>query len=145
ATDGVAVIVGDVMGGNWRGLLGTASEAWRAATHTDNNPRIHVVANLPYYISMAIIERLMMLGDRIFDMTLMLQSEVVERITSPPGSRDYGYLSVLVQYHCHAAKPSDVPPGAFRARPKVQSAILRCIVRERPAVDVTDEARFFAL
>ena len=145
ATDRVAIIEADVMAVNWNELLDSASEAWRAATHTDGKPRIRVVANLPYYISTAIIERLMMLGDRIFDMTLMLQSEVVERITSPPGSRDYGYLSVLVQYHCYAAKLFDVPPGAFRPRPKVQSAILRLIVRERPAVDVTDEARFFAL
>ena len=145
ATDRVAIIAADVMAVNWNELLDSASEAWRTATHTDGEPRIRVVANLPYYISTAIIERLMMLGDRIFDMTLMLQSEVVERITSPPGSRDYGYLSVFVQYHCHAAKLFDVPPEAFRPRPKVQSAILRLIVRERPAVDVTDEARFFAL
>ncbi|HKP12039.1 MAG TPA: rRNA adenine dimethyltransferase family protein, partial [Blastocatellia bacterium] len=102
-------------------------------------------ANLPYYISTAIIERLMALGKRVTDMTLMLQSEVVERITSPPGGREYGYLSVLVQYHCQASKLFDVPPSAFRPQPKVQSAILRLSVRERPAVGVSDEARFFAL
>jgi 16S rRNA (adenine1518-N6/adenine1519-N6)-dimethyltransferase len=145
ATDRVAIIEADVMAVNWHELLDSASEAWRSATHRDGEPRIRVVANLPYYISTAIIERLMLLGDRIFDMTLMLQSEVVERITSPPGSREYGYLSVLVQYHCHAAKLFDVSPEAFRPRPKVQSAILRLVVREQPAVDVTDEARFFAL
>jgi len=82
---------------------------------------------------------------RVAGLKQQMESEVVERITSPPGNRDYGYLSVLVQYHCHAAKLFDVPPEAFRPRPKVQSAILRLIVRERPAVDVTDEARFFAL
>jgi 16S rRNA (adenine1518-N6/adenine1519-N6)-dimethyltransferase len=145
AADRVAIVEADAMAVNWNELLDSASEGWRAATHTDDQPRIRVVANLPYYISTPIIERLMALGDHIFDMTLMLQSEVVERITSPSGSRDYGYLSVLVQYHCHAAKLFDVPPDAFRPRPKVQSAILRLVVRERPAVDVADEARFFAL
>jgi 16S rRNA (adenine1518-N6/adenine1519-N6)-dimethyltransferase len=143
--DRVAIIEADAMAVNWDVLLDSASRSWRAATHTDGTPRIRVVANLPYYISTAIIERLMGLGQRIFDMTLMLQSEVVGRVTSPPGSREYGYLSVLVQYHCHAAKLFDVPPGAFHPRPKVQSAILRLVVGERPAVDVTDEAKFFAL
>lgn len=145
AAERVAIIEADAMAVDWNALLDSASEEWRTATHADGRPRMRVVANLPYYISTPIIERLMRLGDRLFDMTLMLQSEVVERITSPPGSRDYGYLSVLVQYHCHAAKLFDVPASAFRPRPKVQSAILRLTVREQPAVDITDEARFFAL
>jgi 16S rRNA (adenine1518-N6/adenine1519-N6)-dimethyltransferase len=145
ATDRVAIIEADAMAVDWNELLDSASEGWRTATRMDGKPRIRVVANLPYYISTPIIERLMRLGDRLFDMTLMLQSEVVQRITSPPGSRAYGYLSVLVQSHCHAAKLFDVPASAFRPRPKVQSAILQLIVRERPAINVTDEARFFAL
>ena len=75
----------------------------------------------------------------------MLQNEVVERIASEPGSRDYGYLSALAQYHCIATKLFEVPPSAFTPAPKVQSAILKLKVRERPAVDVADEAKFFAL
>ena len=145
AADRVAIVESDALAVNWAALLDTASDAWRAATRADGRPRIRMVANLPYYISTAIIERLMTLGPRLFDMTLMLQSEVVERITSPPGSRAYGYLSVLVQYYCRAAKWFDVPASAFHPRPKVQSAILHLSVRERPAVEVADEARFFAL
>ena len=119
---------------------GVKKPNWRLVWMT-GEPRVHVVANLPYYISTPIIERLMAAGRRIFDMTLMLQSEVVERISSPPGSRQYGYLSVLVQYHCHATKLFEVPPGAFRPRPKVQSAILRLVVRQRPAVEIADRVR----
>jgi len=145
AADRVAIIEADALAVDWNGLLDTASGNWRGVTGREGEPRRRVVANLPYYISTPIIERLMAVGPRIFDMTLMLQSEVVERISSPPGSREYGYLSVLVQYHCHATKLFEVPPGAFRPRPKVQSAILRLVVRERPAVEVADRARFFAL
>jgi 16S rRNA (adenine1518-N6/adenine1519-N6)-dimethyltransferase len=145
AANRVTIVEADALAVNWEELLDRASTAWRRATGLTGSPRIRVVANLPYYISTAVIERLMRLGRRLFDMTLMLQSEVVERITSPPGSRDYGYLSVLVQYHCHATKLFAVPPAAFSPRPKVQSAILRLVVREQPAVDVGDEARFFAL
>ena len=145
AADRVAIVEADALALNWNELLDTASRAWREVTGREGEPRNRVVANLPYYISTPIIERLMALGRRISDMTLMLQSEVVERISSPPGSREYGYLSVLVQYHCDATKLFEVPPGAFRPRPKVQSAILRLVVRERPAVDVADAARFFAL
>jgi 16S rRNA (adenine1518-N6/adenine1519-N6)-dimethyltransferase len=145
SSDRVAIVEADALAVDWNELLDSASDAWRAATHLDGLPRIRVVANLPYYISTPIIERLMALRGRIFDMTLMLQSEVVDRITSPPGSREYGYLSVLVQYYCQAAKLFTVPPGAFRPPPKVQSAILRLTVREHPAVNITDEAKFFAL
>lgn len=144
-TDRVAIIEADALAVDWEALLDSARASWQAVTALAGLPRVRVVANLPYYISTPIIERLMTLGGRLFDMTLMLQSEVVERIASPPGSRDYGYLSVLVQYHCRAAKLFEVPPGAFRPRPKVQSAILRLTVRDRPAVCVDDEARFFAL
>ncbi len=78
-------------------------------------------------------------------MTLMLQKEVVERITSGPGSRDYGYLSVVVQYYCEASKLFLVPPTAFEPVPKVDSAVVRLAFRERPAVEVHDEAQFFAV
>jgi 16S rRNA (adenine1518-N6/adenine1519-N6)-dimethyltransferase len=145
AADPVDIVEADALAVNWDELLDRAIAGWRSAARDSGEPRVRVVANLPYYISTAIIERLMGLGNRLFDMTLMLQSEVVRRITSPPGSRDYGYLSVLVQYHCEAAKLFDVPAGAFHPRPKVESAILHLAVRRRPAVEVGDEARFFAL
>lgn len=141
----LSIIETDALKANWAELINNTADSWRKATLIEGDPRVRVVANLPYYISTPILERLMGLGRRIFDMTLMLQNEVVERITSAPGSRDYGYLSVLTQYHCAATKLFEVPPSAFKPAPKVQSAIARLVVRERPAVDVKDEAKFFWL
>ena len=107
--------------------------------------RVRVCANLPYYISTPIIERLLSPGRGLFDMTLMLQREVADRIVSEPGNRAYGYLSVMVQYYSLASKLFDVPPSAFTPSPKVWSAVIKLVVRERPAVEVADEAKFFAL
>ena len=107
--------------------------------------RVRVVANLPYYISTPIIERLLSPGRGLFDMTLMLQREVADRIVSEPGNKAYGYLSVMVQYYALASKLFDVPPSAFAPSPKIWSAVIRLVVRERPAVEVADEAKFFAL
>jgi len=107
--------------------------------------RVRVVANLPYYISTPIIERLLSPGRGLFDMTLMLQREVADRIVSEPGNRAYGYLSVMVQYYSLASKLFDVPPSAFTPSPKIWSAVIRLLVRERPAVEVADEEEFFAL
>ena len=107
--------------------------------------RVRVVANLPYYISTPILQKLIEHHDLIFDMTLMLQSEVVERITAAPGSRDYGYLSVLVQYYSETRKLLDVPPSAFRPIPQVQSSVMRLVMRNQPPVEVSNEEDFFAL
>jgi 16S rRNA (adenine1518-N6/adenine1519-N6)-dimethyltransferase len=87
----------------------------------------------------------MKLGGLIFDMTLMLQSEVVARITSGPGGREYGYLSILVAYYCEGTKLFEVPPTAFRPEPKVWSAVMRLAVRKEPVVEVDDEEGFFRL
>ena len=107
--------------------------------------RVRVVANLPYYISTSIIERLIRARRIVYDMTLMLQNEVADRITSEPGRKEYGSLSVLVQCYCIATKLFEVPPSAFKPAPKVQSAVVRLVVRERASVDVDDEDKFFAL
>jgi 16S rRNA (adenine1518-N6/adenine1519-N6)-dimethyltransferase len=117
-----------------------------SATGTELVPiRVRVVANLPYYISTAIIERLLTTRPGFFDLTLMLQEEVVDRIISQPGGRDYGFLSVLVQYYSDPVKMFVVPPNAFRPAPKVNSAIVRLAVRDTPAVEAVDETRFFQL
>ena len=141
----LSIVEADALEVNWIDLIIAATRSWQAVNAREDQPRIRVVANLPYYISTPIIERLIELRHRIFDMTLMLQNEVVERIASPPGSRDYGYLSVLAQYHSVATKLFEVPPSAFKPAPKVQSAIIRLAVRERPAIDIENEAKFFAL
>lgn len=104
-----------------------------------------VVANLPYYISTPILQRLIEHRACIREMTLMLQREVVERIMAKPGGKEYGYFSAFVQFYCEAEKLFDVPPGAFRPIPKVHSSVVRLRVREVPAAKVHDEAFFIEL
>ncbi len=104
-----------------------------------------VVANLPYNISTPILQRLIEHRRCVTEMTLMLQREVVERITAVPGGREYGYLSVLVQFYCEAEHLFDVPPSAFRPVPKVVSSVVRLKLRSEPAARVGDEALFVEL
>ena len=92
--------------------------------------RARVVANLPYNISTAILQRLIAERRCVSEMVLMLQREVVARITAPPGSTERGYLTVLVEAFCEASALFDVPPGAFRPVPKVWSTVARLRVRE---------------
>jgi 16S rRNA (adenine1518-N6/adenine1519-N6)-dimethyltransferase len=92
-----------------------------------------VVANLPYNISTAVLQRLLEQRRCVNEMVLMLQREVVERITAPPGSAERGYLTVLVEAFCEAEALFDVPPGAFRPVPKVWSTVARLHVREGAA------------
>jgi len=98
-----------------------------------------VVANLPYNISTAILQRLIAQRRCVTEMVLMLQREVVGRITARPGSTERGYLSVMVEAHCEAEALFDVPPGAFRPVPKVWSTVTRLTVRERPELEGVDE------
>jgi len=94
--------------------------------------RARVVANLPYNISTAILQRLIAQRRCVEEMVLMLQREVVARVTAPPGSTERGYLTVLVEAFCEAEALFDVPPGAFRPVPKVWSTVARLSVRESP-------------
>jgi 16S rRNA (adenine1518-N6/adenine1519-N6)-dimethyltransferase len=103
-----------------------------------------VVANLPYNISTAILQRLIEQRACVPEMVLMLQREVVERITAPPGSAERGYLTVLVEAFCDAEALFDVPPGAFRPVPKVWSTVARLRVRGG-VVDGFDERLFLRL
>ncbi|MBV9926728.1 MAG: ribosomal RNA small subunit methyltransferase A [Acidobacteria bacterium] len=88
-----------------------------------------VVANLPYNISTAILQRLVEQRACVPESVLMLQREVVERITAPPGSAERGYLTVLVAAFCESEALFDVPPGAFRPVPKVWSTVARLRAR----------------
>jgi len=99
-----------------------------------------VVANLPYNIGTAILQRLIEQRRCLTDMTLMLQREVVKRITAAPGSSARGFLSVFVEAYCEIEKLFEVGPQAFRPAPKVWSAVVH--LRTRPQIDakVKDEA-----
>ena len=103
---------------------------------------IRLVGNLPYNLSSPILFKALDAASVVRDMHFMLQKEVVERMAAAPGSKVYGRLSVMLQAYCEVIPLFDVPPGAFRPPPKVESAVVR--LRPFPAarVQVRDRARF---
>jgi 16S rRNA (adenine1518-N6/adenine1519-N6)-dimethyltransferase len=140
------IVQADALELDWDGALSQGERSWREIlTGAAGAPRVRIVANLPYYISSAIIARLLPLWGRLFDMTLMLQKEVVERITARPGGRDYGYLTVMVEYYATSTRLFNVGPSAFRPVPRVESSVVSILFREKPAVDVDDPDRFFRI
>jgi len=118
----LSIIEGDALNIDWNGLIDSAIEKWKetVAESSASTPRVRIVGNLPYYISTPILQMLIAGRKRIFDITVMLQDEVVDRIASPPGSREYGYLSVLVQFYCKVEKLFAVAPSAFKPAPAVR-------------------------
>ena len=97
-------------------------------THEEKSLRI--VGNLPYNISTPLLFHLISFQHLIQDMHFMLQKEVVDRICAQPSSKDYGRLSVMMQYYCHTEYLFKVSPGAFNPPPKVDSAIIRLVPRD---------------
>jgi len=102
-------------------------------------PSARVVANLPYNVGTAILQRLIEQGNCISEMTVMLQREVADRVTAAADSLERGYFSVYVEAYCKAEKLFDVSPQSFRPVPKVVSSVVRLRVREKIAADVKDE------
>ena len=102
--------------------------------------KARLVANLPYNISTAILQRLIAQRECFDEMVLMLQKEVVERVLAPAGTSDRGFISVLVEAYCETEKLFDVAPGAFRPPPKVWSSVIRVKFRPRINAEITDES-----
>ena len=107
--------------------------------------RIRLVGNLPYNISTPILFHVLEHAEAIVDMHFMLQKEVVDRMASAPGSKGYGRLSVMLQALCRVQPLFDVPPGAFRPPPKVDSAVVRLIPKPADQVGIVDFPLFEAL
>lgn len=106
---------------------------------------VKVVANLPYYVTTPIIAKLIK-GDYAFkSLTIMIQKEVAERIDAAPGGKDYGALTILVQYYCDTKIIRKVPPTAFVPQPKVDSIVIRLDKLDKPRVQVEDEELFFMI
>lgn len=101
-----------------------------------------VVANLPYSTGTAIVERILAAPERFPRVVVMLQREVAHRLAAEPGTRSYGSLSVLTALWAEARVEFDVPPSAFRPRPKVDSAVVRLDVAAEPRASVDDPAHF---
>jgi 16S rRNA (adenine1518-N6/adenine1519-N6)-dimethyltransferase len=102
-----------------------------------------LVANLPYNISTAILQKLISQRACFEELVLMLQREVVERLMAPAGTSDRGFISVLVEAYCETEKLFDVAPGAFRPPPKVWSSVMRLKFRPRIYTEVVDESVFW--
>jgi len=104
--------------------------------------KLRLVGNLPYNISTPLLFRVLDQHACIRDMLFMLQKEVVDRLSAAPGGKEYGRLSVMIQYRCAVEKLFGVPPGAFRPVPRVDSAVVRLTPHVAAPVSVNDPERF---
>jgi 16S rRNA (adenine1518-N6/adenine1519-N6)-dimethyltransferase len=128
---GVSVVEADVLKVDFSALADTAGAALR------------VVGNLPYNISTPILFHLLAVAPRVLDQHFMLQKEVVDRMAASPGGKEFGRLSVMLQWRYRIDALFDVPPEAFDPPPRVQSAVVRMLPLAQPPV--LDEARLSAL
>ncbi len=107
------------------------------------NNKCKVIANLPYYITSPIIMKLMEERTFIDTITLMVQNEVAQRIAASPGGKEYGILSIAVQYYSMPKIISKVPAASFLPKPAVDSAIIHLKIREKPPISIINEKLFF--
>lgn len=105
--------------------------------------RVSVVANLPYYVTTPILMKLLEEKLPLEHIVVMIQKEVAERMAASPGGKEYGSLSIAVQYYSEPELVCIVPRTVFIPQPNVESAVIRLKVRERPPVEVADEKHFF--
>ncbi len=117
----------------------------KLAQEQNQNRPFKVVANLPYYITTPIIMSLFEGNVPVDSITVMVQKEVAERMKEAPGSKEYGALSLAVQYYAKPEIVANVPPNCFLPRPKVGSAVIRLTRHKEPPVKVLDEKLMFAL
>ena len=117
----------------------------RLAQEKNGGRPIKVVANLPYYITTPIIMGLFESHVPIDSITIMVQKEVADRMKTGPGSKDYGALSLAVQYYADPQIVANVPPNCFMPRPKVGSAVIRLKRHAQPVVNLSDEKLMFRL
>ena len=108
---------GDVLNFDFETLLGESD--------TDEDEKLRVVGNLPYNISTPLLFKLLEYCAHLKDMHFMLQLEVVQRLAASPGSKNWGRLGIMTQFHCRVEHLFDVPPSAFHPAPAVQSAVVR--------------------
>ena len=117
----------------------------KLAEEENNGKPLKVVANLPYYITTPIIMGLFENHVPLQSITVMVQKEVADRMQTGPGSKDYGALSLAVQYYAKPYIVANVPPNCFMPRPKVGSAVIRLERYNNPPVSVENEALMFRI
>ncbi len=131
----VEIINEDILQFDFSSAVRTLNES-RDSSFSDKlysaqKPKLRIVGNLPYYITTPIIMGLLEKNVPAASLTFMVQKEVAQRITSPPGSKDYGVLSISVQYYCDTQYMLDAPAEYFSPRPKVDSAVVNLLPRPR--------------
>lgn len=107
--------------------------------------KIKVVANLPYYITTPIIMALLEHNLPIGSITVMVQKEVADRLASKPGTKQYGAITVAMNYYCNTSLITDVPHSCFMPRPNVESAVIKLVLHEQPPVQVNNEAQLLRI
>ncbi|HEY5782976.1 MAG TPA: 16S rRNA (adenine(1518)-N(6)/adenine(1519)-N(6))-dimethyltransferase RsmA [Lysobacter sp.] len=112
---------------------------------TGGEGQIRLVGNLPYNLSSPILFHALEHAAAIRDMHFMLQKEVVDRMAAGPGSKVYGRLGVMLQAYCHVTPLFNVPPGAFRPPPKVDSAVVRLVPRAPETIGIADPEKYSAV
>ncbi len=133
--DNVTVLHGDIL----------KTDIRKIADEKNQGRPIKVVANLPYYITTPIIMGLFESHVPVDSITVMVQKEVADRMQTGPGSKDYGALSLAVQYYAEPKIVANVPPNCFMPRPKVGSAVIRLTRHQNPPVTTLDERLMFRL
>lgn len=121
------------------------TDLMRLIAENNDGKRIKVVANLPYYITTPIIMSLFEQHIPLESITIMVQKEVAERMQTGPGSKEYGALSLAVQYYARPEIIAMVPPACFIPKPAVSSAVIRLTKHSAPTIDVTDENFLFQI
>lgn len=111
----------------------------------NENEKTKVVANLPYYVTTPIISKLLKERYKFSSITVMIQKEVAERMVSAPNCKQYGSLSILIQYYCKGTIIRNVSPNSFVPRPKVESTVVRLDILDEPFVNVKDEKLYFRI
>ena len=115
------------------------------AIDRDGQQKIKVVGNVPYNISSPVLFHLLSFRKIIDSFVLMLQKEVIQRLVAPPGGKDYGVPSVILQMFASVEKVLDVPAGCFYPRPKVESSVMKGFFLKRPFMELADEEFFIRL
>ena len=128
---------------NWNVVQGDIMELNLAKVTEELRKPFAVVANIPYYITTPLIQRLLTSGLPISRMALMVQKEVADKILSSPGGEGWGPLAVRCQYMCKPRRALEVPAACFTPPPKVDSTFVVLPMRKEPAVQVKDENMFF--
>ncbi len=126
----LSIVQADILTLDWNTILGTGP--------------VKVIGNLPYNISTRILQRMIEIKDRLRSCTVLIQKEVALRILAAPDSKDYGYFTLLMEYHFQRRGGFDISPGAFVPKPKVVSHVLKLTPRQHPH-EVSDYEGFLTL